>query len=277
MKLLHWAQIVAPGEQFHAARYSHGRLMVTLDHTHDFAELFWVCGGEGLHHLNGETFSLCSGSLVWMRPPDHHGIETVSGEPLLISNIAFPRETMDFLGERYFAGQNWAFWQNGNQPMMQRIEAAQIQLLEREADNLARSPRESFYIERFLLNLLYELHPQHAAPWATETPIWLVRACREIENPENFAEGVSALVRLCGYSREHVTRCLRQYRNITPTELINHARMSHAAHQLEMSNRTILDIALSCGIENLSHFYALFRTRYGVTPRAYRLAHRRMF
>jgi AraC family cel operon transcriptional repressor len=41
-----------------------------------------------------------------------------------------------------------------------------------------------------------------------------------------------------------------------------------------MGDQEILDIALDCGIGNLSHFYSLFRAETGMTPRAYRLSHR---
>jgi AraC family cel operon transcriptional repressor len=50
--------------------------------------------------------------------------------------------------------------------------------------------------------------------------------------------------------------------------------MTPARRQLEMGDREIVEIALDCGIENLSHFHALFRRETGTTPRAYRLAHR---
>ena len=51
--------------------------------------------------------------------------------------------------------------------------------------------------------------------------------------------------------------------------------MQYAATALGSSDRSISDIALDCGIENMSHFYKLFRAHYGVTPRAYRMVHAR--
>ena len=275
MRKILWQDVVSGGEAFHAARQSHGRTIQTPDHTHDFAEVFWISGGEGIHRLNGELFPLVAGSLVLIRPPDFHGIETISSDPLLLTNIAFPRETLDFLGNRYFSDRLWAFWENGRQPMVQQIDGFQTQLFDHWANELARSPREPFYIERFLLNLLNELNPPYDRQWPTNTPDWLIHACREIQKPAYFVEGVPAFVRLTGYSREHAARCLRQFAGATPTAIVNRARLTHAAHLLEMSQQGILEIALSCGIDNLSHFYKLFQAQYGVTPRAYRLAHRK--
>jgi AraC family cel operon transcriptional repressor len=74
-----------------------------------------------------------------------------------------------------------------------------------------------------------------------------------------------------------VARCARHHLGTTPTDYVNGIRMTYAMWQLEMADRGILDIALDCGIENLSHFYNLFRAQTGTTPRHYRLAHRRPF
>jgi AraC family cel operon transcriptional repressor len=107
-------------------------------------------------------------------------------------------------------------------------------------------------------------------------PDWLLRACREIARPDQFAEGAGRFVRLAGRSREHVARSMQQYLGISPTRFVNRVRMHHAARQLEMSNRGIVEIAGECGLENLGHFHALFRAEFGMTPRDWRQAHRRM-
>jgi AraC family cel operon transcriptional repressor len=52
--------------------------------------------------------------------------------------------------------------------------------------------------------------------------------------------------------------------------------MEFAARELRVTSRPIADIALDCGLNNLSHFYSLFRSAHGQTPRAYRLAHHRI-
>ena len=51
--------------------------------------------------------------------------------------------------------------------------------------------------------------------------------------------------------------------------------MQYAAMALGSSDQSISGVALDCGIENMSHFYKLFRAHYGVTPRAYRTVHAR--
>jgi AraC family cel operon transcriptional repressor len=83
------------------------------------------------------------------------------------------------------------------------------------------------------------------------------------------------LTRVAGRSAEHVARSVRWVFGITPSDYVNRVRMEHAARELRVTTRPIADIALDCGLNNLSHFYALFRRAHRLTPRAYRLAHHR--
>jgi len=273
MEILRWDRI-APGAAFHAARdtkKTRGRPVYL--HGHDFAELFWIDAGRGTHQINGVSVPLQAGCLVLMRPADCHAIDPEGSEGLKLTNIAFPRDAHAELGARYFPGQ--AFWQTGKLPVMHQVEPGQLRRLNRWADDLSQAPRQRLYLDRFLLNVLTELAGSHEEAPPEEAPDWLVEACRAIQKRENFSGGVERFLKLCGRSREHAARTVRQQLGTTPTDYVNRIRIAYAQRQLEMGDQGILDIALDCGIENLSHFYSLFRERTGVTPRAYRLAHHR--
>ena len=47
--------------------------------------------------------------------------------------------------------------------------------------------------------------------------------------------------------------------------------MEYAANQLQKTDRNIADIAAELKFTNRSHFYKLFKERYGVTPMKYRM------
>jgi len=272
MDILCWNKI-APGAAFHAARDTKTRTKPLRYHGHDFVELFWIDAGEGMHRINGDSMPLTPGSLILMRPSDCHGIDSSSNEGVKLTNIAFPREAYDDLGSRYFAGRG--FWQRGKYPTMMQVEPAQLKRLNRWADDLSQAPRERLYLDRFLLNVLTELEGNSSEAIPEDAPDWLVAACRAIQKRGNFSGGVERFLQLCGRSREHAARTVRQHLGTTPTDYVNRIRIAYAQRQLEMGDQGILDIALDCGVENLSHFYALFRAQTGLTPRAYRLAHHR--
>jgi len=274
MNILRWAT-TASNAAFHAARSATTRARPLRYHGHDFAELFWVDAGRGIHRINEASVPLLPGSLVLMRPSDCHGIDPTGRETVTVTNIAFPRETLDFLGQRYFSEKETAFWHAGKYPVTRQIDPSQLRRFNRWADELSQAPRQRIHVERFLLNVLAELSLEQSDAPLDDAPDWLTQACRTIQKQEYFSGGVEKFLRLCGRSREHAARTVRHYLGVTPTDYVNGIRMAYAMRQLEMGNRDILEIALDCGIENLSHFYSLFRNRTAMTPRAYRLSHRK--
>lgn len=238
--------------------------------------MFWVDEGKGVHRVNGQRQALQEGTVVFVRPEDAHTIEAGTSEGMRFTNIAFASGTRDFLGERYFAKKGGAWWHRKMLPEVRLIDGRQRGLFNRWADELARSPRELFAIERFLMNVLGELSETAGQRLPADTPDWLAQACREIRQPEHLAGGTPVFLKLAGRGREHTARSMRKYLGTSPTDYVNRVRMEHAAHLLEMSSKSILEIAGDCGTENLSHFYKLFREVHGETPRAYREAHRRL-
>ncbi|MGB1208234.1 MAG: helix-turn-helix transcriptional regulator, partial [Paracoccaceae bacterium] len=104
-------------------------------------------------------------------------------------------------------------------------------------------------------------------------PAWLVTACADTRDPQVFRQGAAGFVAAAGRGHEHVCRVARQYLGLSPTAYVNRVRMEHAAMLLGGTDQPIPDIAVDCGLENLSHFYRLFQSHYGTTPRRYRARH----
>lgn len=257
---LRWHTIVPSGDAFHVARIWKTPDSPTPLHTHDFAEVFWIDAGSGEERTPTGVRPLCAGDLVFVHPPDTHGFE--SAERMQLTNVAFPRDTYDWIIARYPTP-----WTSAPR---QRIEPPQLHRLARAADELFNAPRTRLHIERFLLNLLHLLTPSQPLALPANAPDWLRHACAEILKPHQFRQGATALARLAGRTPEHVARVMRQLLGLTPSDFVNRIRMQYAAQQLAMTDAKITDIAFDCGLTNLSYFYRLFRRQFGVTPQAYR-------
>ncbi len=270
MHHLKWSSFAPHNEAFRVARQHFIWKRRAFMHTHDYAEVFWIEKERGYHLINGRRQPLGPGDLFLMRPKDTHDLRAGSERGLILVNISFPLETLEFLQQRYFQ-KSAAFWGGETGfPAHYKLSPVVTRRLSAEADALAGEPRLRIHLERFLLNLLHTIGIQPQDSRLAEIPDWLRDAMERIRRPEHFAKGVTELARLAGKSPEHLSRQTRRWMNRTPTEIITEARLHYASGQLTMTERPILDICLECGFDSLSHFYKLFKARYRLSPRHYR-------
>jgi AraC family transcriptional regulator, dual regulator of chb operon len=244
-------------------------------HDHDFHELFWIEDSEGHHWINGQTLPLRSGDLILIHARDTHALCAGKKEGrLCIVNFAFPARVWTYLRKRYFNGAPVFFSAPSLAARSYTLDESQLAAIRGAAALLRSGLRDRLQTETFLLSVLALLDADRFRPESQAAPGWIREACSAIATNRNFAGGMPALSRLAKRSPEHIAREFRRHLNTTPTDVINNARMSHAADRLATSNEEIIAIALDCGLENLGHFYRLFHTRFGCTPRAYRLQQR---
>ncbi len=275
MRHLHWRELSADSQAFHLAFTEFRPREGAPVHTHDFAEVFWVEAGAGLHRVNGQTIRLSADDLVMIRPHDHHGIRPTGPAGIAFINLAFPARTVDALRDRYFCDQPDPWAADRALPRTLRLTVAQRHWLAAAGRQLGAAQRTPFARDRFLLNLLHELVLEEGADPFAACPDWLRSACLALREPERFRLGTRELARLCGRSPEHVARVLKRSTGRTPSAVLNAIRLDYAAAQLTTTGRDILDLALDCGFRSLSHFYRIFKVRFGLPPRQYRLRNRK--
>ena len=240
-------------------------------HTHDFPEIHWVEQGEGLHNVNGGSIPIRTSHLLMMRPTDVHGFECNEESDLVLGVVAFRAETLEHIRTRYFSDMPSFYGGASPLPHMIELDSEPLRRTSEQADLLANSTRTIFHIERFLLNLFFVIESQGPERLPPLCPDWLRRAYTRMQKAELLAGGVKEFRQLCNRSEAHVSRVCRQWLNATPSQIVNRFRLDYAARELSMTDRKILDISMDCGFDSLSHFYRLFRQRYGISPRAYRI------
>ena len=240
-------------------------------HTHDFAEVFWISRGCATHIINGAERAMHIGELCIIRPMrDRHGLHAASGECIL-QNVAFNHLILRELCRRY--PDMARLWHSTKQmPPSINLKDTELQWLEAAADELFKSKPDRLLLDRFLLNMTCSIRRQQTDPLRA-CPAWLQDACHAIQQPENLAAGIRGLMRLSGRSPAHLARTLKKHTGMTPSEIVNNARIEHAAGQLINTSEDIQNIALNCGFNNLSYFYRVFLRHYGLSPRRFRMKH----
>lgn len=273
-RTFHIDSYIARDEAFHFARKTLDQRRPPFLHRHDYYELFLVERGATQHLVNGRTEQLGEGAVVFIRPDDAHAFRAEKAKGCQIINVMFRSETADHLRDRYGAeiGPRF-FWRDGPMPDTYHLSGPRVERAINSSLELQQSRRSLARIEQFLLYVMTRV-VDYVASLPADTPRWLVTACQASRSPDVFRKGAAGFVEAAGRGHEHVCRIARRHLGLSPSAYVNRIRMEYAAMHLGSSDTPVADIAADCGIENLSHFYKLFRDHYGNTPRQYRVLHR---
>lgn len=244
---------------------------VTYLHTHDFFELFLMEEGEIYHFINGNQSVMRKGDLYFVRPKDRHCFRKGNCKKAQFINMAFSSaifQKAEMILKSYFSIKEGMDSVEIHLPTrMELVLQSKMVFLAREKTNRLSVDRQDVVIS-ILLDCFLLLNNQENEE--ESIPTWLEYACLEMERKQNYLEGLGQFVKLSGKSQEHLTRCMKKYYHMTPTEYINQIRLEQIAILLETTETSILDIMLECGFNNVSYFNQLFKKNYGLTPRQYR-------
>ncbi|GAA3866831.1 AraC family transcriptional regulator [Celeribacter arenosi] len=269
---LNQKDILASGEDFHFSRSVLSNRRPKALHSQDYFELFWLHNGRARFVTEEGRETLNEGDIVFVSPGVAHGLQGVGEESHLV-NIIIRRRRIKDMWERYPQTTRF-FREAGTAPVRVHRDSRHLARLSSSAIALEGAPRSQLYLDAFLLPLMAELCGElREAPAAA--PTWLVTAMAAAQDPNVFREGAAGLVAQCGKAHAHVARTMRAHFDQTPSDFVNALRMDYAARQLAGTPDPLSEIADEIGIQNMSHFHRLFRARFGMTPRQYRVKHQK--
>ena len=268
-KLFNLTDFLAKEEVFHIARVFITTRYDISYHSHDYAELFWVENGEGVHHINGNKVILHANDMVLIRPQDEHTFSS-SGKNLTIVNIAFPRETLDYFHDRYFAHSDQYFWSENLYPYQIKLPEQLVKRFSSRAEEAMRFKRSCMQMDSLLLFIFRNIQELETQRDYLSAPSWLISAIKEYNHTDQFRLGTAPFVELCGRNADYVNRVVKSVFQETLTEFVNDIRIKYAADELILTSIPIKLIAYACGFESIAYFYKQFNLRYGQTPSDYR-------
>lgn len=117
--------------------------------------------------------------------------------------------------------------------------------------------------------LLVQLARLPAAGAGDDTSRRIAAVTREIE--ETFFDdwSLDRAAGRAGMSRRRFSELFRAANQRTFWEHLNALRLAHAARLLRAGEHSISGVMFACGFNDVTHFYRLFRTRYGAPPRTW--------
>lgn len=236
-------------------------------HTHNFFEFFLVTKGRAVHVVNDVPHIVERGTLALIRPDDYHCYDYYQSDDFEFKNRGFSPKTLYAVGAIYGGRLNELI--SSPLPKHVKIEEDSLRFLEQSIENYNKLT--SADEKKTLLNMLISVVLCLALNTNEETktnrpPKWFTDLLEKMNENENYIDGLPRLISLCGYSQEYINRAFKRFLNTTPTKYINELRLKRAVVLLKETDNSILDIAESCGFNNLSHFYSEFKRIYGISP-----------
>lgn len=255
-------------------RYVKSDVESIMTHSHKYYEFFLVIRGKCLHIVNETEQHLTEGQLLFIRDFDIHECQCINNDPFEIINLTFSRET--FLSICNFLGSSFPVDEllNAKLPPMANLSRGEFEKLTYSFVEINHTPDiDKNYIKlkaRALLTHLFTNYFYSYSETHNTLPVWLQFTYEKMQEPQNFIAGTQRMLQLSGKTREHLSRCFKQYYGITPSQFVNNLRLTYAANLLCVSNLNVTDICYECGFENLSWFYTTFTKKFGVSPNKYR-------
>lgn len=262
-------------EAFHFARKRLATRYPERAHDHDYFEVFLIESGRTAHWINGVSQTLEPGQLAFVRPHDVHAFSADRSTGCQIINVMFRIETAAHLSSRYASTIGGRFFDAASDlPDLHTLGPARFARAINVAQQLRTAHRSLARIEEFLLVLTNRVADATSGVGNT-APRWFSEACSAAQSQDVFCRGAAGFIAAAGRSHEHVCRTCKSVTGLTPSEYINQIRIEYAAHLLRSDEVSIDEVIASCGFDNNSYFYRLFKRQYGVTPRQYRLRNMR--
>ena len=250
--------------------YINDSKQLETEHSHDYYELFLVSQGTAVHFVNGFSQPLSPATLTFMRPDDRHYYYNFSAD-FKIMNILIPPYIIDELFSYLGAGYE-------RDRLLSPTFSPSVQLSKTDFEALMIELEQLVVLEKFIkekadslfritiANIFIRFFPMSIQKNKSSAPDWFNWLRLEMLKKENFVEGLPKMHHLSGKTSEHMTRICKKYLKKTPTEFINEIRATYSVYLLISTNKKIIDICYEVGFNNLSYYYHIFKTLYGMPP-----------
>jgi AraC-like DNA-binding protein len=265
--------------------------MKAPEHYHeDYMEIQVVLNGELKETIDNIPVKLKAGDLCFVAPHATHNPFVTDSETLVYCMVvpyqtlyrAFPRFTAfkstiyTFISRFLYSSeyQPMLVCPTGSDPVIYEILLAAV----REAEE------DSPYIKELLFNhlqaiILYLLkdHEQdfiiaHTTKADHRNMDHIITYIRQNYNSVTLP----ALSEKFGYSESYLSTMIRKSTGTTFQQFLMDLRLEHAALALKNTDTEVASIITSVGYREKSHFYRIFKKKYGISPTEYRDLSRRI-
>lgn len=228
-------------------------------HRHDYYELVYIYSGSGIHTINGVSYSVSAGNMIFLHPDDSHSFYSTD---LSMINVCFTqKDKLSHFPKCRIENQVIAI----SEPSMIEVETL-LYLMETEINN-----REYLFedaVQQYLNSILL-IFNRHISSQLSCDPLWGGLLSYLSENYQLIT--LQQAADIVGISTSHFCRIFKRDFSTTFHTYVDNIRIQRAKYLLTYTNETIVWIACSVGFSNCpSRFYQNFKSIVGTTPSNYR-------
>jgi len=255
-------------------------------HTHEFIELVYILNGHGHHCIEGESYKVGKGDLLFINPGQTHSFvpeAILDYVNILIKPEFFDKNTIhkNMLYQLFhlFIYQD----AKGVEKTKPLVEFRGIDLV--EVERLIKLAVSEFNTRKFEYEMICDLYIQllilRAIRWLKENgnknshgdadyDDIMVEVLEFINNEYQEKISLNDIAKKYFYNHTYFSRMFKNYCGKCFTEVLQMKRIKEAAELLTETDMSVDDILISVGFVNKKLFYKLFREGKGCTPKEYR-------
>lgn len=235
-------------------------------HQHEVYEICLITDGEADWFQDDTAFHLLPGTVFVTRPGVEHGSVSGRFQPCTLAWLQVDHRRLANPGLARDLENIWRWvWVD---PQSDALLTLHEQLL-REC---RRPQADSSRAAKALLTLLltHVIRGSRGKPHLEKTPELLRRMLRLIDQHDHGRLSLADLQEASGLSRSRVHELFRQHLGQSPGSILLQKRLQRAQTLLRDPARSITRIAYELDFSSSQHFAKAFRTRFGVSPTAFR-------
>lgn len=259
--------VAVPNEGVLFAESVHAADFRMAERRDSFHKLFYVLSGCIRYHTPGrpdQTFR--AGTILPVARDQLHQISDVAPSTLLLLCLTDPYLASDpdlpELWKRLTARPIQPL--ELNRPARERIERMwRRAMLEKSHAKIGGGVT----VRTTAAQLLVLLARQQTASSADSTRMRVAAVARELDETFFDEWNVDRAAVRAGVSRRRFTALFREATGQSFSGALHTLRLEHAARLLRQGEHSVLGVMFSCGYTDVSHFYRLFRRRFGHPPK----------
>ena len=230
-------------------------------HCHEFAELTWIYKGKAEENIEGESFTLERGQILFIAPGTYHTIGVFDQDTIAL-NILIGKELFFSLlpgYERILSSKYGVFASDETESI--------IESLVKEGETKDFATRK---IEEALLRLLFARLERNKCILTSSKEKATLYCYLDYIKANYRTVTLSSFASKFGISEQYASSLLKKKFKEGFTSIVRRQKMDEACKLLSSTSLSCKEISWQIGYSSAEHFSRTFSKYYGVTPEQWR-------